>query len=57
MIDSFLKRHDFDLIARSHQVVEEGYELGHDRKLLTVFSAPNYCGEFLNLGAVLQVNR
>ena len=57
MIDSFLKRHDFDLIARSHHVVEEGYEFGHDRKLLTIFSAPNYCGEFLNLGAVLQVNR
>ena len=54
-MDFFLKRNDFDLICRSHQVVEEGYEFAFDRKLITIFSSPNYCGEFQNLAAVLKV--
>lgn len=56
VIDYFLTRNDFDLICRSHQVVEEGYEFAFDRRLITIFSAPNYCGEFTNLGAVLRIN-
>ena len=35
-----------------HQVVEDGYEFFADRQLVTIFSAPNYCGEFDNAGAV-----
>lgn len=31
-------------------VVEEGYEFFNNRTLVTVFSAPNYCGEFDNKG-------
>jgi serine/threonine-protein phosphatase PP1 catalytic subunit len=38
-------------------VVEEGYEFFNDRKLLTVFSAPNYCGEFENFGGVLKITK
>ena len=40
----------------AHQVVEEGYEFFADRKLVTVFSAPNYCGEFDNAGAMMSVS-
>ena len=36
-------------------VVEDGYEFFNDRTLVTVFSAPNYCGEFDNWGAVMGV--
>ena len=32
------------------QVVEDGYEFFAKRQLVTVFSAPNYCGEFDNSG-------
>ena len=32
------------------QVVEEGYEFFSKRQLVTIFSAPNYCGEFDNSG-------
>jgi hypothetical protein len=30
------------------KVVEDGYEFFARRQLVTVFSAPNYCGEFDN---------
>lgn len=36
--------------------MEDGYEFYFDRKLVTVFSAPNYCGEFDNAGAMMTVN-
>jgi serine/threonine-protein phosphatase PP1 catalytic subunit len=33
-------------------VVEDGYEFFAKRKLVTIFSAPNYCGEFDNAGSI-----
>ena len=45
-----------DLICRAHQVVEDGYEFFAKRQLVTVFSAPNYCGEFDNAGALMSVD-
>ncbi|KAI9783005.1 MAG: hypothetical protein M1816_001619 [Peltula sp. TS41687] len=56
VIIDFLQRHDFDLVCRAHMVVEDGYEFFSDRILVTVFSAPNYCGEFDNWGAVMSVS-
>ncbi|KAI9680298.1 MAG: serine/threonine protein phosphatase Pzh1 [Trizodia sp. TS-e1964] len=56
VILEFLQRHDFDLVCRAHMVVEDGYEFFTDRILVTVFSAPNYCGEFDNWGAVMSVS-
>ncbi|KAI9299395.1 Metallo-dependent phosphatase-like protein, partial [Cunninghamella echinulata] len=57
VINEFLATFDLDLICRAHMVVEDGYEFFNERTLVTVFSAPNYCGEFDNLGAVLSVDR
>ncbi|KAK3341078.1 Metallo-dependent phosphatase-like protein [Lasiosphaeria hispida] len=56
VITDFLATHDFDLVCRAHMVVEDGYEFFNDRVLVTVFSAPNYCGEFDNWGAVMAVS-
>jgi len=56
VVESFLRRHDLDLIVRAHQVVEDGYEFFAKRELVTVFSAPNYCGEFDNAGAMMSVD-
>jgi serine/threonine-protein phosphatase PP1 catalytic subunit len=55
IIKKFLEKHNFDLICRGHQVVEDGYELFKDRMLVTLFSDPNYCGEFDNWGAFMSV--
>jgi len=56
IVRSFLQRYDCSLIVRAHQVVEDGYQFFADRSMLTLFSAPNYCGEFDNAGAVLGVS-
>ena len=56
VVSKFLQKHDYDLIVRAHQVVEDGYEFFADRQLVTIFSAPNYCGEFDNAGAVMAVD-
>ena len=47
---------DIDLISRSHQVVEDGYEFFADRRLVTIFSAPGYMGDFDNDGAMMDVD-
>lgn len=38
------------------KVVEDGYEFFAKRQLVTLFSAPNYCGEFDNAGAMMKVD-
>lgn len=45
-----------DLSAAAPQVVEDGYEFFAKRQLVTLFSAPNYCGEFDNAGAMMSVD-
>ncbi|ONM04335.1 Serine/threonine-protein phosphatase [Zea mays] len=55
-VTEFLNKHDLDLVCRAHQVVEDGYEFFADRQLVTIFSAPNYCGEFNNAGALMNVD-
>ena len=47
---------DIDLICRAHQVVENGFEFFADKKLVTVFSAPNYCNQFDNAGGMMLVD-
>jgi serine/threonine-protein phosphatase PP1 catalytic subunit len=56
VVGEFLERHDLDLVCRAHQVVEDGYEFQAGRRVVTVFSAPNYCGEFDNAGGMMVVD-
>lgn len=56
VIKKFNRRQQLNLICRAHQVVEEGYEFVANRGLVTIFSAPNYCGEFDNNAAILNVD-
>ncbi|ORC93677.1 serine/threonine-protein phosphatase 2A, catalytic subunit [Trypanosoma theileri] len=40
-------------IIRAHQCVQEGYQWAHNGLVLTLFSAPNYCGVNNNKGAIV----
>lgn len=44
------------ILGMYFQVVEDGYEFFAKRRLVTIFSAPNYCGEFDNAGAMMIVD-
>ncbi|KAJ9446898.1 Serine/threonine-protein phosphatase PP1-alpha [Diplonema papillatum] len=57
VVEKFLRKHDLDLVCRAHQVVEDGYQFFASRQLVTIFSAPNYCGEFDNSGAIMCVDQ
>ena len=59
---NFLRRNELLTIIRAHEVQYEGYRAYHWGNsvfpvLMTVFSAPNYCGHHQNKGAILKVNQ
>ena len=56
IVQDFNKKNDLDLIIRAHQVVDEGYEFFAQRQLITIFSAPNYCGEFDNSAGIMIID-
>eukprot|EP01113_Clastostelium_recurvatum_P027663 TRINITY_DN3340_c0_g1_i2.p1 TRINITY_DN3340_c0_g1~~TRINITY_DN3340_c0_g1_i2.p1 ORF type:complete len:476 (-),score=61.94 TRINITY_DN3340_c0_g1_i2:41-1468(-) len=49
----FLEHNGLELVIRSHEVKDEGYQFEHNGKLITLFSAPNYCDQVGNKGAFL----
>jgi len=56
VVEKFLHNNDLNLICRGHQVVEDGYEFFAEKKLVTIFTAPNYTGEFDNDGGILHID-
>ncbi|ULU11462.1 hypothetical protein L3Y34_015121 [Caenorhabditis briggsae] len=55
-VDEFCKHFSLDLIVRAHQVVQDGYEFFADKKLVTIFSAPFYCGQTNNIASMLNID-
>ena len=56
IVQEFNRKNDLDLIIRAHQVVDDGYEFFAQRQLITIFSAPNYCGEFDNSAGIMIID-
>lgn len=51
----FCEANGLKAVIRSHEVRMGGYELEHNGKLVTVFSAPNYCDSQGNKGAYINI--
>ena len=56
IVNDFLKKNDLELIVRGNQVVDDGYEFFAERKLITIFSAPNFQGEYDNSSGILEID-
>ena len=53
--EQFNHTNGLDLVARAHQLVMEGYQWGHNKGVVTIFSAPNYCYRCGNQAAIMEV--
>ena len=43
-----------DILVRSHEMKDEGYEWQKGNRVVTVFSAPCYCDSMKNKGAFIM---
>ncbi|KAI7401142.1 Metallo-dependent phosphatase [Hortaea werneckii] len=51
----FCEKNNLEAVIRSHEVRMEGYEVEHDGRCITVFSAPKYCDSTENKGAYINI--
>uniref|UniRef100_A0A7S0F3P9 Serine/threonine-protein phosphatase n=1 Tax=Phaeocystis antarctica TaxID=33657 RepID=A0A7S0F3P9_9EUKA len=54
--EQFNHNNGLKLITRAHQLTMEGYTWCHDKNVVTIFSAPNYCYRCGNQGAILLLD-
>jgi serine/threonine-protein phosphatase 4 catalytic subunit len=53
-VKKFNQANNIELIARAHQLIQEGYQFMFENGLVTVWSAPNYCYRCGNDASVME---
>ena len=53
--DEFVYINNINFIARAHQLIMKGYNWCHNKNVLSIFSAPNYCYRCGNDAAVMEI--
>ena len=56
VVKTFEDLNKIDLIAIAHQLVMEGYKMMFNGKLVTIWSAPNYCYRCGNSASILKLD-
>jgi len=57
MVVEFMKNNKINLIIRSHDVLESGYDTLYNNKIISIFSATNYCNFYNNSGGILFIKK
>ncbi|KAL0237602.1 hypothetical protein PCE1_000996 [Barthelona sp. PCE] len=56
-VNCFCHGNDVDIIIRAHQMMDKGFNYHYEsKKLVTVWSAPNYCYRYGNAASVMVVD-
>eukprot|EP00042_Codosiga_hollandica_P020922 m.70187 g.70187 ORF g.70187 m.70187 type:complete len:308 (-) comp50113_c0_seq1:237-1160(-) len=54
--EQFNHRNGLTLVSRAHQLVMDGYSWSHERNVVTIFSAPNYCYRCGNQAGIMELD-
>ncbi|KAJ6236160.1 serine/threonine-protein phosphatase pp2a-related [Anaeramoeba flamelloides] len=55
-LDEFLRTNNLSLVCRAHQLCIQGYKYLFNKKILTLWSAPNYTYRAENQAAILEID-
>lgn len=53
----FMKNNNLDLIIRSHDIVEKGFEKMYNNRVVSICSSTNYCNTHNNDGGIIFVKK
>lgn len=56
VVDRFQYINNLETIVRAHQLCYDGFNILFEGKIITVWSAPNYCNRFFNLASILEID-
>jgi len=54
--EQYIQNNNLTLVSRAHQLVMEGYNWSHEKNVVTIFSAPNYCYRCGNQAAIMEID-